>query len=818
MAMCYLRGQLGVKINMNLGHNYLQRASATSDPDCPQSSYVFGLIQLGEIPEVASPNPLLPENAGIDAMERAAWLGFAPALVRMGMAWQGGEKGYESLFALRYFLVASRQQQYLRQCKGDPTAGLSGSAEAEISKWMLCGSEEHFEPNEEYAFYFAKLASEFNNSIAEFAVGYFYEVGIYVEQDISLAKVWYDIAASHGSSDAKTRIEALALNRRNTITKQEHKRTLTLKGRGSVKNFTRTVSGTLENNLLEPAESASPSSIIGTSGTSSAADPSPNDDIVLKLNSSSVRPRTTKELVSPVKQAQTPAKVLLPAATTIMSESVFTSNLRSPESLESVPGNFSRRGNPMPLSAQTMTSQTYTDRDFQRFGNVGNSASARPRVMSTMLPTPQSQYDNSFRRISSPVRLYDTRNPATANLQNVPNFQNEEPPAYSEPESHISESQNTASSVIDKSVSPAFERGLDHPNRFDQPSSPRSFNIASLDAPHRGTYNSTHSLTSLPITMSLNPDSTPSLKHSDSHSVIPDAFTEAASRKSKNKFKKDGKKRFSIIGLFHKDEKSKSSQSSKSSSPESISESQFNPSNTDLPMPGQLPFDKKNRRTSSPGLSSLTPGSHKSSESLRARPTSSPSRSDHSLLATPVGTPLMSGSSSTLTVTENPESMLAYPPQNVTKHIRSQSDGLVWSDGPRSVTMPTQVQGGPRSEAGHARMSSGSRDLLDPPPVLGQFPRQSSPRTTSPQSLPSSRAQSPSRTSTMNSSGSSNIGRESMASSSSSLRSDSASPAPRSLSTVMVFHAIPGGGGAKTFEEMGIPKAAGKQKEDCIIM
>lgn len=238
MAMCNLRGHLGIEVNKEQGMQYLYKASCTSDPDCPQSSYVFGLIQLGEIPEVSDPDPSFPEDVGIAAMERAAWLGFAPALLRMGMAWQGGERGYDSTIALRYFHIASRQQQYLRY-KGDSSAGLGGSAEVEISKWLLCGSENIFPPNEEFAYYFAKLACDQGNAIGQFAVGYFHEVGIAVKQDIQDALIWYGLAASNGSADATERLRQLNISRQNTITKQQHKKVLLLKGRGSMRHFRR---------------------------------------------------------------------------------------------------------------------------------------------------------------------------------------------------------------------------------------------------------------------------------------------------------------------------------------------------------------------------------------------------------------------------------------------------------------------------------------------------------------------------------------------------------------------------------------------------
>lgn len=238
IAMCYLRGHLGIEVDYEQGMQHLYNASKISDPDCPQASYILGLIQLGELLQVAPPDLSLPEDAGIAAMERAAWLGFSPALFRMGMAWQGGEKGYDSSIALRYFHISSRHEQY-QIFKKVENAGQGGVAEVEISKWLLCGSEGLFTPNEEYAFYFAQLASDLGNGTAQFAVGYFYEVGIFVKQDIQAALIWYGLAASNDSADATYRLKELNLNRQNTITKQQHKRALTLKGRGSMKHFRR---------------------------------------------------------------------------------------------------------------------------------------------------------------------------------------------------------------------------------------------------------------------------------------------------------------------------------------------------------------------------------------------------------------------------------------------------------------------------------------------------------------------------------------------------------------------------------------------------
>lgn len=286
MGMAYLRGHFGLNMDNEIGLKYLEKASVMSDPDCPQSAYIYGLILLGEMQTVIEMTPDEHQShQGISALERSAWLGFVPALIRMGKEWQGGDKGYDASVALRYFHVASRQLQYAKFCNNseeDDDTGENGTSEVEISKWMLCGSEGSFEPHEEWAFKFASIASDYGNPIAEFAIGYFHEVGIYVESDLPVAISCYKNSARHGCSDAIDRLQQLgvsadewerepegeqkqqeqqeqeleleleqqqeqrqeqesqdhvpevSLQRR--LTRQDHERTLSLKGRGSIRS------------------------------------------------------------------------------------------------------------------------------------------------------------------------------------------------------------------------------------------------------------------------------------------------------------------------------------------------------------------------------------------------------------------------------------------------------------------------------------------------------------------------------------------------------------------------------------------------------
>lgn len=242
LAMAYLRGHLGCNIDRHLGLRYLETSSLMSDPDSPQCAYVFGLVQLGELPDVLplqSRDEALQRESGLMAVERAAWLGFRPAQFRMGKEWQGGLKGFDSAVALRYFHLASRQEQWGVYTGAEP-ATLGGGPEAEISKWFLCGSDGAFPPNEEWAYKFACIASEHDNKVAEFAVGYFFEVGIYVGQDVSQARAWYKRSAAHGCNDAIERLRDIggddADKPKRTLTRKDHEQSMIKRGRGSIRS------------------------------------------------------------------------------------------------------------------------------------------------------------------------------------------------------------------------------------------------------------------------------------------------------------------------------------------------------------------------------------------------------------------------------------------------------------------------------------------------------------------------------------------------------------------------------------------------------
>lgn len=165
-----------------------------------------------ELPQVTVPDSYLPLdfNTARVNVEKAAFHGFAKAQVKMGTAYELCQLGcdFNPALSLHYNALAARQ--------GEP------EAEMAISKWFLCGHEGVFEKNDELAFTYAQRAAQSGFPTAEFALGYFYEVGLYVSVDIKEARAWYAKAAASGNKDATNRIDSIS--RSKTLSKKDHEK------------------------------------------------------------------------------------------------------------------------------------------------------------------------------------------------------------------------------------------------------------------------------------------------------------------------------------------------------------------------------------------------------------------------------------------------------------------------------------------------------------------------------------------------------------------------------------------------------------------
>ncbi|KAL2836676.1 hypothetical protein BJY01DRAFT_221710 [Aspergillus pseudoustus] len=210
LGMMILLGQHGQRQDYQMGLDYISRAAESCDENAPQGAYVYGMLLARELPQVNVPETYLPLdlNAARVNIEKAAYHGFAKAQVKMGAAYELCQLGcdFNPALSLHYNALAARQ--------GEP------EAEMAISKWFLCGHEGVFEKNDELAFTYAQRAAQSGLPTAEFALGYFYEVGICVPVDIKEAKSWYAKASASGNKDATGRIDSIS--RSKTLSRRDH--------------------------------------------------------------------------------------------------------------------------------------------------------------------------------------------------------------------------------------------------------------------------------------------------------------------------------------------------------------------------------------------------------------------------------------------------------------------------------------------------------------------------------------------------------------------------------------------------------------------
>ncbi len=219
MGMANLLGQLDLPVNYARAIAMLRDAADKADLDTPQPAYIYGMLLAGEFSHVDIPSHLLrPANTSTASLEdearrriqRAAYLNFAQAQYKCGWLFEYAQLGcaFDPLLSVQYYSLASQ--------------GGEIEADMALSKWFLCGAESYFDKNETLAYTFADKAARKGLASAEFALGYYHEVGVGTTRNVELARKWYRKAAAKDNADAKERLQALQGPQAHGFTRQQH--------------------------------------------------------------------------------------------------------------------------------------------------------------------------------------------------------------------------------------------------------------------------------------------------------------------------------------------------------------------------------------------------------------------------------------------------------------------------------------------------------------------------------------------------------------------------------------------------------------------
>ncbi|ODV88778.1 hypothetical protein CANCADRAFT_16854, partial [Tortispora caseinolytica NRRL Y-17796] len=201
LGIINLRGMNGETQNVVEGIQWLKRAASLADKENPHALHELGLLYEGAVNGNCDPaisNVLRGDpKLSFDYFAAAAKLDYSPAHFKLGSIYEYGLLGcpIDARLSLAWY---SRGAQ-----KRDPDCELA------LSGWYLTGAEGILQQSDKEAYLWARKAAEKGLSKAEYAMGYFSEVGIGAKESLDEARRWYYKAASQNHSKAIEKLQEL---------------------------------------------------------------------------------------------------------------------------------------------------------------------------------------------------------------------------------------------------------------------------------------------------------------------------------------------------------------------------------------------------------------------------------------------------------------------------------------------------------------------------------------------------------------------------------------------------------------------------------
>lgn len=187
-----LSGDLG-EPRYREGVKWLKRATEASD-----AMYNAAPYQLGLLYETGYGDDIFKdESYSAELFTQAAELGHPEASFRMGDAYEHGKLNCPRDPALSvHFYTGAAERGHAGAMMG-------------LCAWYMVGADPILEKDEEEAYEWARRAADQGLVKAQYAVGYFTEMGIGCRRDVLEANVWYVKAADAGDERATQRLAAI---------------------------------------------------------------------------------------------------------------------------------------------------------------------------------------------------------------------------------------------------------------------------------------------------------------------------------------------------------------------------------------------------------------------------------------------------------------------------------------------------------------------------------------------------------------------------------------------------------------------------------
>jgi len=179
LGMVLLNATLGEQHNPREAISWLKRAAEQADEDNPHALHELALLYENQSGALVPYDPAYAKSL----LTQAAQLGYTPSQYKLGQCYEYGSLTcpVDPRRSIAWYTKAAE--------KGDPEAELA------LSGWYLTGSEGVLKQSDSEAYLWARRAANKGLSKAEYAVGYYAEVGIGIKRDVEFAKGWYMRAA-----------------------------------------------------------------------------------------------------------------------------------------------------------------------------------------------------------------------------------------------------------------------------------------------------------------------------------------------------------------------------------------------------------------------------------------------------------------------------------------------------------------------------------------------------------------------------------------------------------------------------------------------
>ncbi|SPO26689.1 related to SKT5 - protoplast regeneration and killer toxin resistance protein [Ustilago trichophora] len=193
LATAELNGELGLKKNAKEGVKWLKRSAEAATPEFPHALHELALLHERGIDNVLFVDP----EYSCELLAQAGEMGYAPSAYKLGVNYEYGRMGcpQDGGLSIHMYNIAA-QQNHKEACFA-------------LTAWYLVGAPGILPQSDTEAYLWAKKAAEQGLAKAEYAVGYFTEMGIGTVKDLNEARAWYKRAADHGDKRANQRIAAL---------------------------------------------------------------------------------------------------------------------------------------------------------------------------------------------------------------------------------------------------------------------------------------------------------------------------------------------------------------------------------------------------------------------------------------------------------------------------------------------------------------------------------------------------------------------------------------------------------------------------------